>query len=142
MIKEYYLAYGSNLNLRNMSFRCKNAKPIGSIVLNNYRLVYKGYSDDHSYLTIEKKDGYKIPLGLFEGYPELYSKHYIPIKFYDTDIKALIYIMNDGFEYHMPKQSYIDTCIEGYKDFGFDESILEDALKNTINNIENKIKKI
>ena len=31
MFKKYYLAYGSNLNLEQMAFRCPNAKPIDAI---------------------------------------------------------------------------------------------------------------
>lgn len=53
MFKNYYLAYGSNLNLNQISRRCYDVKPIGSIELNDYRLVYKGRSDNFAYLTIE-----------------------------------------------------------------------------------------
>ena len=35
----------------------------------------------------------------YEGYPELYSKFYIPIKINKKEINALIYIMNEGFDY-------------------------------------------
>ena len=39
MFKKYYLAYGSNLNLSQMAYRCPNAKPIGTINL-DYRSLY------------------------------------------------------------------------------------------------------
>ena len=32
-----YIAYGSNMNIEQMSRRCPNAKPIGKTVLKNYR---------------------------------------------------------------------------------------------------------
>ena len=48
MLKKYYLAYGSNLNLEHMAQRCPSAKPIGVTTLENYRLVYKGSADDFS----------------------------------------------------------------------------------------------
>ena len=31
-MKEYYLAYGSNLNLEEMKFRCPTAKAIGTVM--------------------------------------------------------------------------------------------------------------
>ena len=65
-MKEYYLAYGSNLNLEEMKFRCPTAKAIGTVMLDNYKLVYKGKTDDFSYLTIEECEGTYVPLGLYE----------------------------------------------------------------------------
>ena len=59
-------------------------------------------------------------LDSYEGYPTLYSKIYIPVKINNKKKKALIYIMNDDFDYHIPSIEYIKTCMEGYKDFGFD----------------------
>ena len=154
MFKKYYLAYGSNLNLKQMAFRCPGAKPIGTINLKDYRLVYKGGMDNFSYLTIEKCEGYNVPLGLFEvsfldiyfldkyeGYPKFYSKYYIPIRINNEDKKALIYVMNQGFDYHIPSEEYVKTCMNGYDYFGFDKTILDKALTDTIENIP-KIKKI
>lgn len=145
MFKKYYLAYGSNLNLHQMSYRCHNAKPIGSIELNNYRLVYKGSRDGNAYLTVEPYQGIMVPLGVFEvssrdinyldiyeGYPTFYSKCYIPISIGKKVKNALIYIMNEQFNYYLPSISYIKTCMEGYNDFGFDTTILDKALEDTI----------
>lgn len=154
MFKKYYLAYGSNLNLKQMVYRCPNARPIGTINLKDYRLVYKGRADQFSYLTIEKYEGSNVPLGLYEvsyldifsldnyeGYPTFYSKYYIPIKIGDKNKKALIYVMNQYFDYHLPSEEYITTCMDGYEDFGFDKKILEKALFDTIDNIPKKLKK-
>lgn len=154
MFKKYYLAYGSNLNLEQMSFRCPNAKPIGTVNLKDYRLVYKGTADGHAYLTIEKCEGYTVPLGVYkvsyldilslndyEGYPTIYSKYYINIKLDNQNIKALIYIMNEYFDYHIPNKKYISTCTEGYEDFGFDKKILKRALIDTKDKIVKKLKR-
>ena len=153
-MKEYYLAYGSNLNLEEMKYRCRSAKPIGKLILNGYRLVYKGDSDNYAYLTLEKDLNSFVPLGLYElsifdiksldlyeGYPELYSKIYLPININNKKQKALIYIMNDEFDYHLPSIEYINTCIKGYHDFGFDINILKKAYIDTYKNL-NKNKKI
>ena len=74
MFKKYYLAYGSNLNLEQMAFRCPNARPIGTINLKDYRLVYKGGADEFSYLTIEQCKGSIVPLALYEvSYLDIFS---------------------------------------------------------------------
>ena len=153
-MKKYYLAYGSNLNLNQMKYRCPSAKPIGTFNLEGYRLVYKGSENGYAYLTIEPDEKSFVPLGIFklsltdinyldfyEGYPSFYSKIDIPIKVKGKNRNALIYIMNEGFDYHVPSKEYIETCMEGYKDFNFDMSILEKALKDTYDNLEkNKTK--
>lgn len=143
-MKRFYLAYGSNLNLRDMSYRCRKAIPIGSTVLTNYRLVYKGSADGYAYLTIEPSKDSLVPVGIFnisffdelrlnkyEGYPELYYKEHFPINIGNKEAKALIYIMKDNFDYHLPNDQYIDTCMMGYDYFGFDKKVLEDAFDYT-----------
>lgn len=44
-MKRYYLAYGSNLNIRQMRYRCPGAKPIGITAIPDYQLLYKGKQD-------------------------------------------------------------------------------------------------
>ena len=38
--KRYYIAYGSNLNIRQMRYRCPGAKPIGISAIPDYELLY------------------------------------------------------------------------------------------------------
>ena len=40
-----YAAYGSNLNKAQMQKRCPKSKPFGVIVLDEFRLVFKGVAD-------------------------------------------------------------------------------------------------
>lgn len=154
MFKKYYLAYGSNLNLEQMKYRCPTAKPIGKMNLKDYRLVYKGLADNFAYLTIEKSKGSEVPLGLFEvsyfdilslddyeGYPNSYSKFYIPIQVEGKNKKALIYIMNKSYNYHIPSKKYVATCLQGYSDFDFDINILNKALYDTTDNLPKKLTK-
>ena len=42
MSKKLYIAYGSNLNLKQMKYRCPTAKLIGKGVVENYGLQFKG----------------------------------------------------------------------------------------------------
>ena len=55
-----YAAYGSNLNKVQMQKRCPKSKPYGAIILDEFRLVFKGVAD------IEKNKRYKIFLGIYK----------------------------------------------------------------------------
>lgn len=154
-MKKYYLAYGSNLNLNQMYIRCGDAKVVGTTILKDYRLVYKGSQEGYSYLTLEPNEGSYVPLGIYkisskdeqkldiyEGYPELYYKKYIDVELNGKMEKALIYIMRNEYEKHLPAYFYLECCKQGYRDFGFDEKILEDAYMYTLENLENKVIKM
>ena len=40
--KKYYIAYGSNLNLPQMAFRCPTAKVVGVSEIKDYELLFRG----------------------------------------------------------------------------------------------------
>ena len=110
--KKYYIAYGSNLNIRQMRFRCPGAKPIGISAIPDYELLFKG-SKTGAYLTIEPKDGGLVPvavwevtaddekhLDIYEGYPNFYYKKEVclPVKLASGKTKkltAFVYIMHE-----------------------------------------------
>jgi gamma-glutamylcyclotransferase (GGCT)/AIG2-like uncharacterized protein YtfP len=152
-MKRYYLAYGSNLNIEEMKYRCPFAKPVGTSYIKDYRLIFKG-TNKVSYLTIEPCEGSIVPVGVYEitpmdeanldfyeGTPTLYSKHNIKVPLYDEEIEAIVYIMNLSFTYNIPSNSYLARCIQGYRNFSFNQEILNNALKNTIDNIAKKLVK-
>ena len=63
--KRYYLAYGSNLNRKQMEARCPGAKPIGTALLEGYELLFKG-SKTGFYLTIEPRADGVVPIAVWE----------------------------------------------------------------------------
>ena len=86
MSKRYYIAYGSNLNIPQMRMRCPGARIIGTSVIEDYQLLFKG-SKTGSYLTIEPMEDAEVPvviwevtetdekaLDRYEGYPNFYYK--------------------------------------------------------------------
>lgn len=147
-MKRYYLAYGSNLNVRQMAWRCPTAKAVGIAVIKDYELLFKG-SKTGAYLTIEPKVGAEVPvavwsveladekrLDVYEGFPAFYYKTEIelPVRYFSGKTvlrKAFVYIMHEERPPGLPSGSYVRTCLEGYSNFSFDESILLAALNNS-----------
>lgn len=147
-MKRYYLAYGSNLNLQQMALRCPTAKPVGTAVIRDYELLFKG-SKTGAYLTIEPKVGAEVPvavwsvestdeerLDVYEGFPAFYYKTELelPVRYFSGKTvlrKAFVYIMHEERPLGLPSGSYVRICLEGYSGFGFDESILLAALNNS-----------
>ena len=145
-MKKFYLAYGSNLNVKQMQFRCPDARIVGTAEIPNYQLLFKG-SKTGSYLTIEPKQGCTVPaavwsvserdernLDRYEGFPDFYYK-----KGFSLDVKqsesrkickltAFAYIMHEERKLGLPSTSYLQTCGTGYRDFGFDLQYLLDAM--------------
>ena len=134
-MKKYYLAYGSNLNVRQMALRCPTAKPVGTAVIKDYGLLFKG-SKTGAYLTIEPKSGAEVPVAVWSVEPadEKRLDVYLPVKYFSGKTvvrKAFVYIMHEERPLGLPSGSYVRTCLEGYSNFGFDESILLAALENS-----------
>ena len=148
-MRKYYIAYGSNLNIPQMQFRCPQARIIGRATIEGYRLLFKG-SKTGSYLTIEKAEGYEVPVGVwevtdqdeknldrYEGFPTFYYKKemQLPIKGIKsgkTRIRdCFVYIMHEDRPHGIPSGYYVRTCLEGYRNFGFDEKILLEAVADS-----------
>ena len=152
--KKYYIAYGSNLNLRQMRQRCPDARVIGTAELKGWQLLFKG-SKTGSYLTIEEKTGGTVPvavwevsendekrLDMYEGYPTFYYKKElaVTVKGIRTgklrEKKAFVYIMHEDRPIGVPSDYYLQVCAEGYYSFRFDFTYLEDAYYYSKENAE------
>lgn len=148
-MKRYYLAYGSNLNVMQMRFRCPTARVVGTAEIENYELLFKG-SKSGSYLTIEPKEGSKVPVAVwtveaedemaldrYEGFPTFYYKKemQIVVKGIKTGKERVrdtfVYIMHEDRPFGIPTWRYVETCLSGYQRFGFDESHLMNAIRKS-----------
>ena len=144
-MKRYYVAYGSNLNVRQMRWRCPGARIIGTSELKDYRLLFKG-SKTGSYLTIEECEGSMVPvviwevtaadeaaLDRYEGFPNFYYKKDIRLQYKGIrtgrrrTVTAFAYIMHEDRPIGVPSDSYMHTCMEGYDTFRFDKRVLTAA---------------
>lgn len=146
MSKKYYIAYGSNLNVAQMAWRCPDATVAGVGTLHGWQLRFRG-SKTGSYLTIEPKAGASVPVGVweitdrdeqaldrYEGFPHFYYKRTLPLTMQDhltgqeTEIEALVYIMHDDRPLGVPTWGYVATCFEGCMDFYLGTEALEEAI--------------
>lgn len=138
MEKRLYVAYGSNLNLKQMARRCPTAKVYGIGMIKDYQLTFRGVA------TIEPDKGKAVPVAVweikprdeqsldrYEGYPSFYRKEDIQVEMADGQtITAMVYIMNRG-QAEFPTTGYFNTIAEGYADCGLDSSYLKEALDDT-----------
>lgn len=146
MADRYYIAYGSNLSVDQMAVRTPDAEIVGTGVLKDWRLLFRQFA------TIEKCKGYYVPvliwkiskqdeksLDRYEGFPRFYSKKNLTLAVTSLDdqdlgeLDAMAYIMtkeatNMRSANPLPSKHYYSVLYAGYKMFGFDDSLLEDAL--------------
>lgn len=139
MKKRLYIAYGSNLNVGQMKWRCPGARPVAKSWLHDYRLVFQGRSFG-AHANVIPEAGQDVPVVVWEidRYDEMSLDRYEGVKggYYTKETmevevdgkmrKALIYIMTPN-PYGIPDDHYLGTIARGYKDFNLDIRILNDA---------------
>ena len=137
--KMLYFAYGSNLNIEQMGFRCPKAKPLGVSLMKDYVLEFRGsYS---AVANVRRCKGSEVIGGLweitkdclealdvYEGFPRLYRRVMVDVEYQGQMVQAIVYIMNKGPVIGLPSYRYYSTIREGYKDFGLDVATLEAAV--------------
>lgn len=141
MKKQYYVAYGSNLNKEQMKRRCPGAGLVGIGQIRDYELQFRGYPQG-AFATIIPKKGASVPVGvwkidranersldLYEGVPNHYFKQSIPVVLQNGQkILAMVYVMNQQAKIGLPTAHYYKTVQQGYLDCGLDLSFLNTAL--------------
>lgn len=136
-MKKLYIAYGSNLNIEQMKYRCPTAKLVGIGTLENCAMDFRRISSS-AYATIHPEEGSFVPvafwkidqkaeraLDMYEGYPRFYYKRTLNITSADGSTKnAMVYIMNSRATPGIPSSHYIQTIYQGYLDVGLSVNIL------------------
>ncbi len=136
--KQLYIAYGSNINLEQMAFRCPHSKVVGVSEIKNFELEFRGVA------TIVPKENMKVPvliwelderdlpiLNRYEGHPHLYRQEKMSFELNGKPCEGMAYLMNHG-TISPPSPQYYNTILQGYRENGLDESYLETALENSI----------
>ena len=136
--KQLYIAYGSNINLEQMAYRCPHSKIVGTSEIKDFKLEFRGVA------TIVPNKGATVPvliwelderdlpvLNRYEGHPHLYRQEKMPFELNGKSYEGMAYLMNRG-TISPPSPQYYDTILQGYRENGLDESYLETALENSI----------
>ncbi len=127
--KRLYIAYGSNINLEQMAFRCPNSKVVGTRMNPDYELEFRGVA------TIVPKKGAAVPVLLweidqrdelrldrYEGFPRMYRKELFEVEV-DGKIREGI---NTHIRYNL--QIFLDVIFKKggtlNKDFVYDCSAM------------------
>ena len=108
--EQLYFAYGSNINLEQMAWRCPGAEVFGPAVLEGYELLFRGNSRRGSGVaTIAPKEGSQVygllwqitsgnekTLDIYEGYPSLYEKESLTVKIPNgRNFAVMAYVMTN-----------------------------------------------
>lgn len=146
-----YLAYGSNLNLEQMEYRCPYAVPLGYTELPGFKLLFRG-SKNNAVATVEPHDCGIVPallweitprdeeaLDRYEGWPRFYRKETVTVTLYGKPVEAMVYIMNDGHPLGLPDDYYLNVILEGYASAGFDADVLETAMAVSLGGEQQKL---
>ena len=129
-----YFAYGANLNIANMSWRCPDAVVIQPLHLEGYRLAFSGVAtilpEEHSRVpgalwAISEAD--EQALDQFEGYPTMYRKEMIQ----QDGLEFMVYVMN-ATEPWEPSVGYLECIRQGYQNWGLSAEDLDIAVQRTL----------
>jgi len=146
-----YFAYGSNINLDQMSFRCPNAEVVGPVVLENYTLLFRGNARGNGVATIAPRKRCKVPgllwkltpaceksLDCYEGFPRLYDKESVTVRdVQGRELTVMAYVMTDLCrEPTLPSSSYYNGIMQGYRQNGLPVAALRRALERTTREVQ------
>jgi gamma-glutamylcyclotransferase len=128
-----YFAYGANLNIESMRWRCPDAVAVRSFYLQGWRLAFSGVATIQPDVSgtvagalwaISDQD--EQALDVFEGWPTLYCKQIIS----SEGLEFMVYRMNND-PAGLPSVPYIETIAQGYRDWDLDPDCLVSAVKRT-----------
>ncbi len=148
-----YFAYGSNINLGQMEYRCPDASVVGPVVLEGWELLFRR----GGFATIAPKEGDTVhgllwsltrscerSLDRYEGYPRFYDKKMVTVR--DSEgrsLSVMAYIMDDRFrEPMLPTESYYNGILEGYQQNGLPVSALKKAWEHAVQEVHQETERI
>ena len=150
--KRLYVAYGSNLNTYQMRYRCPTARLVGTGVVKDHELQFKGRKDS-AHATIAPSEGSTVPVAVwelqprdekaldrYEGFPNYYFKQDIPVEMKNGEtINGMVYIMNLRQDFGIPSPGYVQTVSEGYHNCRLDTSVLKNAIRQSVSRYADSI---
>ena len=131
-----YAAYGSNMHLGQMAYRCPDSRVVGKGMIRNYKLKFSYHAD------IVPSEGDFVPVVLWEV-PEIdflsldryegvrggyYERINLPVETSKGKKNAIVYVMCGQHDFQMPSESYYQTIKTGYEDNKISRRYLYNAI--------------
>lgn len=148
-----YFAYGSNINLDQMSYRCPDASVMGPVTLEGWELLFRR----GGFATIAPKEGEKVTgllwsitpecersLDCYEGYPRFYDKRMVTVRDGEgRSLSVMAYIMDERFrEPMLPTTDYYEGILEGYRQNGLPTAELKKAWDHVVQEVHQETERI
>ena len=141
-----YFAYGSNMNLDQMAYRCPAAEAVCTAKLEGYELFFAG-RPGNGVASIRPKQGGTVvgvlwklteacgkSLDHYEGFPALYGKETVRVRGSDgTEHRVTAYTMQEPYSRipAMPSMGYLAGILAGCEQNGIDEKTILRAVLDT-----------
>lgn len=131
-----YAAYGSNMHLGQMAYRCPDSRVVGKGMIRDYKLKFSYHAD------IVPSNGDFVPVVLWEV-PEIdflsldryegvrggyYERVNLPVETSKGKKNAIVYVMCGQHDFQMPSESYYQTIKTGYEDNKISRRYLYNAI--------------
>ena len=145
--EKYYFAYGSNMNLDQMEYRCPDAEVVGRAVLKDYRLVFRGNRNGNGVASVVPEQGKEVQgllwkitprcersLDFYEGYPRLYGKEEIKVQTKTGEVaNVAVYIMNEPYQSQpaLPCDYYLKGILDGCRQNHLTQKEVRRAVEET-----------
>lgn len=148
-----YFAYGSNINMDQMEYRCPDASVVGPVALEGYELLFRR----GGFATIMPCEGGKVhgllwsitpecerSLDRYEGYPSFYDKRMVTVRDgKGLTLSVMAYIMDERFrEPMLPTTAYYNGILEGYRQNGLPAAALKKAWDHVVQEVHQETERI
>ena len=148
-----YFAYGSNINVEQMEYRCPDACIVGPVAVENYELLFRR----GGFATIMPCESGKVhgllwsltpecerSLDHYEGYPRFYDKRTVTVRDgLGRELSVMAYIMDERFrEPMLPSAAYYNGILEGYKRNGLPVAALKKARDHAVREVRQEAERI
>ena len=139
--EKLYFAYGSNMNLNQMAFRCPDAEVVDTVRLEGYRLAFCMNGGGNGVATVVPEQGSYVDgilwqiserdeqhLDHYEGFPYLYGKEPVTVTENGQQREIMACTMNSPYRDTpaMPSKAYLEGILNGCRQNGIEiDPVLE-----------------
>lgn len=135
------------MNLEQMEYRCPDARVVGTVRLEDYRLAFCGRTAGNGVATIFPEEGSQVEgvlweitpeceksLDGYEGYPHLYGKQTVRVRNKaGMQMDVMAYVMNAPYKDTLasPSTLYLEGILDGCRQNGIPVKPIRDAARWT-----------